>query len=661
MKLQPIIKAKIYRFMEERGYENLKESEIFERFVNYQILYSEYPEIFLGNSGFLELATTGGPDDLGIDGIAILVNGKPIESVDDFDYILEQDHSIQIKFIFIQSKSGSGAEMGEYAKFAFGINDFMANEKPTIPYNKKIAHFVDLKNYVLNDKFISRWKDSPSITIYYSAMAEDPATPHIKAISARLKDDLKNLNIFGDINTEPIGSTRLKSICDDNENSFSVTFSFIENMGISKVKGVEDSCIILCSGDEFIKLLLTETGALRKLVFNDNVRDFQGNTTINNEIYETIENDPEKFVLLNNGITIVCDSFTTKNRSLMVTNPQIVNGCQTSSMLYNAYKAGEKINRVPILVKIISTTDASVSNQIVKGTNRQNIVYDEAFEITRQFHKNLEDFFRYRTFANLPYYYERRAKQFAANSSIRQNQKASFKNIIQSVVSMFLYRPDMAHKHESKLIREFRKRIFLDTHSLLPYYTAAIALLRLDKYFNEHTDLKKDFNVFKFHILTIANLLVSPEGANINSEKEIDRHCDALLARLEDGYAELFATAIAVFDRLRAKWTGEMGKDQHGIKDIHDFVKLIRDHFGGKMISPNEQENSRTGKVVKIGRDRYNSHYGFIGDSPHNIFFHQSSNPALDFDSLRGRTVAFQLSDSRLGDPMAINVRVISQ
>jgi hypothetical protein len=150
-------------------------------------------------------------------------------------------------------------------------------------------------------------------------------------------------------------------------------------MSLNEVECVENSCVVLCFGSEFLKIIQDDNGNLRKTIFNDNVRDFQGDTNINSEIRKTIEQNPQKFVLLNNGITIVCDSFIAKNRTILLTNPQIVNGCQSSSVIYYANKQGCNVSNVPILIKIISTLDYEVANQIVRGTNRQNIVYDEAF------------------------------------------------------------------------------------------------------------------------------------------------------------------------------------------------------------------------------------------------------------------------------------------
>lgn len=443
MKLQPIIKKKVELFKAEKGYEGVDDNKIFELFVNHHILYAEQPDKFFGNSDILDLVTVGGNNDMGMDGIAIMVNDSLISSKEDFDYLLENTKKIKIRFIFIQAKSGTDADSGEFSKFITGIKDFLQNERPIQPYNQKIEYILNIKNYIMKDEFISTWKEEPTLDIFFMTMGEHSSLPHIEAYKEIFSGEIGKGTTYKDVNFNIFGSKDLKSLCDSNENSFDVTFSYIQNMSLNEVGNVDDSCVILCQGNEFIKLLLNNNGYIRRTIFNDNVRDFQGNTHINNEIGKTIKVDPEKFVLLNNGVTIVCDKFIQKNRSIMVSNPQIVNGCQSSSMLYRAYKEGCDISRVPILVKIISTIDQSVTNQIVRSTNRQNIVYEEAFEITRHFHKNLEDFFGSQSVGNKQFFYERRARQFMNNESIRQDQKVSFKNIIQSSVSMFFHRPDI--------------------------------------------------------------------------------------------------------------------------------------------------------------------------------------------------------------------------
>ncbi len=121
-------------------------------------------------------------------------------------------------------------------------------------------------------------------------------------------------------------------------------------------------------------------------LFNDNVRDYLGDSkNVNGEIEKTITESPEMFLLCNNGITIVCTDFEqVRDKLVKIENPQIVNGCQTSNSLFNQ-RNSLNINKVKLLVRLISTENPGISNKIVRGTNKQNQVLEEAFETTRSF------------------------------------------------------------------------------------------------------------------------------------------------------------------------------------------------------------------------------------------------------------------------------------
>ena len=144
--------------------------------------------------------------------------------------------------------------------------------------------------------------------------------------------------------------------------------------------------------------------------------------------------------------------------------------------------------------KIISTNDLDITNKIIRGTNRQNIVYDEAFECTRDFHKLLEELFTVlsENQSNNKIYYERRSKQFYNNTSIKSYQKVSFRILIQSFISIFLNEPHMGHKHESRLLQLYKGKIFIDTQSKLPYYVSSLISIKLDQILKK----KISYNVF---------------------------------------------------------------------------------------------------------------------------------------------------------------------
>lgn len=91
-----------------------------------------------------------------------------------------------------------------------------------------------------------------------------------------------------------------------------------------------------CDAKEFLKLLRKDDDTIRRSLFNDNVRDYLGNKgVVNSEIEKTIINEPEMFLMCNNGITIVCSDFLQiRDKLVSIDNPQIVNGCQTCNSIF---------------------------------------------------------------------------------------------------------------------------------------------------------------------------------------------------------------------------------------------------------------------------------------------------------------------------------------
>lgn len=119
-------------------------------------------------------------------------------------------------------------------------------------------------------------------------------------------------------------------------------------------------------------------------LFARNVRGFLGDTQINRNMKETLENEPEYFWYYNNGITIVCDSaeHLVRNGSkvLRLVNPQIINGQQTTRTLH---ECASKSSKATVLMRVISVPRESdhdsarfenLVTRIVAATNWQNAI-----------------------------------------------------------------------------------------------------------------------------------------------------------------------------------------------------------------------------------------------------------------------------------------------
>lgn len=124
-------------------------------------------------------------------------------------------------------------------------------------------------------------------------------------------------------------------------------------------------------------------------LFDANIRHFQGNTVVNQDIENTIEENPEHFFYFNNGVTFICDSIrpvgarddTRSSGKFRVNNLSVINGAQTASSL--ALHLPEDLDKkgVTVLTTIIAL-DADLEDfggKVTRFRNNQNAVSDIDF------------------------------------------------------------------------------------------------------------------------------------------------------------------------------------------------------------------------------------------------------------------------------------------
>jgi hypothetical protein len=113
-------------------------------------------------------------------------------------------------------------------------------------------------------------------------------------------------------------------------------------------------------------------------LFSANLRDFLGarNTSgnVNNRIKETVEKSPDKFYVLNNGITIITKKavLSKDGKKLTLHGISIVNGAQTTGAIHAAGKA--HANNISVLTRVITVQDEKLISEIVAGNNTQNSI-----------------------------------------------------------------------------------------------------------------------------------------------------------------------------------------------------------------------------------------------------------------------------------------------
>jgi hypothetical protein len=128
----------------------------------------------------------------------------------------------------------------------------------------------------------------------------------------------------------------------------------------------------------------------RKKLFTENIRNFIGLSDINTGILKTIENEPEKFIYFNNGVTILCNSiYPIPAKTIGKTTGMfeckgltIINGAQTVGSLGIALdKFPDKLEKSKVFVRLIPLEHSpeNFGNRITVASNTQNKIEKRDF------------------------------------------------------------------------------------------------------------------------------------------------------------------------------------------------------------------------------------------------------------------------------------------
>ena len=233
----------------------------------------------------LEDFLTGGEQDAGIDAAAILVNGHPASTQADVDFFLEKLRRLDVEFIFIQAKTSGAFNAGLIGTFVHGVIQF-STHSPTIPFHDELERLRTLKNFVYQKSI--NMQRNPRCCFYYVSTGSWEDAPEPRARLEDGKRRLEAMNLFSQVDAIPLDAERLKTIYRELKRGVVKEVEFSRIAVFPRIDGVREAYIGLLSGSQFIKLVTTEEDKLNRELFYDNVRDFQGDNSVNREIAQTI-------------------------------------------------------------------------------------------------------------------------------------------------------------------------------------------------------------------------------------------------------------------------------------------------------------------------------------------------------------------------------------
>jgi hypothetical protein len=520
-----ITKSLLDEFSQEHALLKIPEDKQFEHFACHLTAGRFLSETFDTSN-----IVTGSGGDTGIDGIAIIVNGSLVDDPDEINDYLQRNGYLDVTFVFIQAERSPTFDASKIGTFGFGVIDFF-KDKPSLPKNTFISAAARAMTavYTRSSKFK---RGNPACKLYYVTTGTWTGDATLEARRKAVIEDLTILSIFRDVEFIPVDGNAIQRLYRESKNSVVREFEFAQRTVVPDIPGVSEAYLGLLPAKEFLNLIQDENGEILKGIFYDNVRDWQDYNTVNAEIKETLSSDAQRarFALMNNGVTVIAKALRTTGNRFHVEDYQIVNGCQTSHVLFDQQKFIDESVMVPL--RLISTQDENVIASIIKATNRQTEVKEEQLLALSDFQKKIEAYFQ--TFEDTKrLYYERRSRQYNSAAGIEKTRIVTPGNVIRSFASMFLEEPHRTTRSYRAILERVGKDIFAESDRLEPYYVAALALYRLEYLFRNQL-LDSKYKPARFQLLLALRLLADKKSLPRMGSHEMERYCAPLMQTLWD-------------------------------------------------------------------------------------------------------------------------------
>ena len=368
----------------------VSDQDYFEVFCAEQILKDfglSYEEI---QSGIVD-----GEHDGGVDFVYAFVNGELI--YEDFDTSpFKKD--VQIELHIIQSKTSGGFSeipINKLISLTRHLLRLDADYSQLSQYNDAIKEAVD--NFRAAYRGLAARFPNLRVCYYYaSKKADTHVHDNLQLKASELKQTAEELFQGAEVSVEFLGARKLLELARRQPKA-------THELRVSKSLSAVNGYVVLSTLSEYNKFLRGGGDKVRAELFKSNVRDFQGDTEVNDEIGNTLRNERTvEFWWMNNGVTILASRATLNGDTVTIENPQIVNGLQTSTQIARYFQDEKGDDHRNVMVKIVSSDNEETRDKIIKATNSQNAVQPATLRATDKVQRDIEE-----TLKHTGFYYDR--------------------------------------------------------------------------------------------------------------------------------------------------------------------------------------------------------------------------------------------------------------
>ena len=206
-------------------------------------------------------------------------------------------------------------------------------------------------------------------------------------------------------------------------------------------------------------------------LFEENIRSYLGvKVRANKRRNETLNKreDAVYFPFLNNGITIICEELTIPKQPqndiylLPVKNPQIVNGLQTSWVLYNNYtRDANLLKDVFVNIRVYETKEKDLIEKITDSTNTQTPINYRDKISNKDFNTITKTIF-----ANEGINYITKRGENFTKENLKYNEAVESETVIKFWFATFYEEPQTAKNSIASVLQKIFDASTFDQHPL---------------------------------------------------------------------------------------------------------------------------------------------------------------------------------------------------
>ncbi len=408
-----------------------KDLNIFEYYCAEQFLRS-----FDLSDSQIKSGLLGGPKDGGVDGLYMFVNGELIDAESELDPKTPNT----VRLLVLQVKEGEGFSPVAVDKLFWFTDDLLDLTRKKAEYHSAYRPELITAMRLFKDKYGIIVGENPPLSVEFYYITKKDVEPN---------EDCKK-------SAEKVVSTAKRHFgqahCEFHFVNAAALWAQVQTRPPKKKSirwasqslSTPEGQIGLVRLADYYEFLRESNSQIAERFFDSNVRGYWKTTPVNKRIAASLRapSPAAEFWLLNNGVTILTEKIETgEHLQVDVTDPQIVNGLQTSREIYNYYRevgAPSIDDSRRVQVRLIRTTDPTVRDSIIRSTNSQNEMPEESLRATDPIHRQIETLFhKYNLF------YDRRKGHYRDQGK-PVAQIVGVVEVLQAMLSVVLRRPDDA-------------------------------------------------------------------------------------------------------------------------------------------------------------------------------------------------------------------------